>query len=110
MLAAVDLFVLPSLWEGLSMALLEAMAAAAPIVATRVSGTDQALGTGEAGWVVPPGDEEALAAAILEALADEEGARRRGHRARRRVEEEFGIARQVERYLALYREVAGDCP
>lgn len=105
LLASVDLFVLPSLWEGLSVALLEAMAAALPIVATAVSGTDQAMVPEETGLVVPPGDARALARAVVELLGDPARARALGRRARERVETEFGARAQAEEYLALYRRL-----
>jgi len=105
LLASVDLFVLPSLWEGLSIALLEAMAAALPVVATAVSGTDQAMVPGETGLVVPPGEAEALARAVVELLDDPARARALGHRARERVEAVFGARAQAEEYLALYRRL-----
>src|SRR4029079_1754343 len=60
LLAASDSFVLPSLWGGLPLALVEAMAGDRPIIATRVSGTEQVMVDGRTGWVVPPGDASAL--------------------------------------------------
>ena len=63
---ALDLFVQPSLWEGLPLALLKAMGAGLPVVATRVSGSLEAIVDGVNGRLVPPGDPAALARAILE--------------------------------------------
>ena len=100
-----DLFVLPSLWEGLSIALLEAMAAGLPVVATRVSGTDQVLRQGESGLVVEPRDEDALAEALQAVLNDPELARDLGARARATVEEEHSAERAARAYLELYKEV-----
>jgi glycosyltransferase involved in cell wall biosynthesis len=71
LLAASDSFVLPSLWEGLPLALVEAMAGDLPVIATRVSGTEQVMVDGRTGWVVPPGEASALADAMRELLADE---------------------------------------
>jgi glycosyltransferase involved in cell wall biosynthesis len=105
LLASTDVFVLPSVWEGLSVALLEAMAAAKPIVATDVSGTREAMVPGETGEVVPPRDAGALARAIERLLADPERGRVLGHAARERVTECFGARKQAAEYLALYREV-----
>ena len=67
LLAASDSFVLPSLWEGLPLALVEAMAGDLPVIATKVSGTEQVMVDGRTGWVVPPGDASALADAMREA-------------------------------------------
>ena len=70
LLAASDSFVLPSLWEGLPVALVEAMASRLPVIATNVSGTSQVMVAGVTGWIVPPGDAGALARAILELVSD----------------------------------------
>ena len=102
LLAACDLFVLPSLWEGLSIALLEAMAAARPIVATEVSGTTQALRDGRSGRIVPPRDVEALAKAVKDLLIDPDRARPLGEAARETVRRRFSAERQAKAYLDLY--------
>ena len=67
---AVDLFVMPSLWEGLSLAMLEAMAAGLPMVATDVGGARDVLGDNQRGVLVPPGDAEALTLALAQLLID----------------------------------------
>lgn len=103
LLAASDLFVLPSLWEGLPMALLEAMAARLPVVATAVSGSRDVVVDGESGLLVAPADVPALATAMLELLGDAQRARRLGQRARRRVEEEFSGRTQARRHADLFR-------
>jgi len=105
LLAACDLFVQPSLWEGLSVALLEAMAAARPVVATAVSGTVQAMVPDETGLVVPPGDAAALAGAIARTLDDPAAAQRRAAAARERVRERFSVEAQVRSCSALYDSV-----
>ena len=84
------------------MALLEAMAAAKPIVATTVSGTGQVMIHNETGILIPPGDAAELARAIVELLSDPARARDMGEAARRRVEANFGMVRQAAEYLALY--------
>ncbi len=105
LLASADVFVLPSLWEGLSVALLEAMAAGCPVIATDVSGTDQAMVPGETGLVVPPADSGALTDALLGLLSDRDAARAMGRRARCRAAERFSARDQARRYLALYNQV-----
>lgn len=105
LLAASDLFVLPSLWEGLSVALLEAMATGLPIVATEVSGTVQAMMPNETGILVPPGDSQRLAGAIEQLVSDRIRAQAMGAAARRRVEADFSAKKQADEHLALYRRL-----
>jgi glycosyltransferase involved in cell wall biosynthesis len=105
LLIASDVFVLPSFWEGLSMALLEAMAAGLPIVASEVSGTVQVVAPNETGILVPPGDAQRLARAIDQVLADPTQAQAMGAAARRRIEEEFSARKQADEYLSLYRRL-----
>lgn len=94
--SAIDALALPSLYgEGLSNALIEAMACERPCVVTDIG--DSALAVGDIGLVVPPGDEHALAAALLRVFADsEEERRRRGRMARQRVQSHFTDDRQAE--------------
>lgn len=103
LLAASDLFVLPSLWEGLAMALLEAMATGLPVVASEVSGTVQVITPSESGILVPPGDTQPLAQAIEQLLNDSMLAQTMGVAAKRRVEEKFSAQKQADEHLALYR-------
>ena len=105
LLAASDLFVLPSLWEGLPKALLEAMATGLPIVASEVSGTVQAMIPNQTGILVPPGDTRRLAQAIERLLSDAVQAQAMGAAARRRVETNFSARKQAGEYLALYRRL-----
>jgi len=107
LLCACDLFVLPSLWEGLSVALLEAMAAARPIVASAAGGTLEALGPGETGLTFAPGDARALAGAITRTLDEPAAARERGLRARERVREHFSVEAQVRSCTQLYDSLLG---
>jgi glycosyltransferase involved in cell wall biosynthesis len=102
LLAAADVFVLPSFVEGLPLTVLEAMAAARPVVASRAGGTPEAVVDGETGVLVPPGDVEALAGALDELLADPERARRLGEAGKRRVEERFSVDAMVDGVLAAY--------
>jgi glycosyltransferase involved in cell wall biosynthesis len=105
LLAASDLFVLPSLWEGLPMALIEAMAASKAVVATAVSGTVQVVVPNETGLLVPPGDAKLLAQAIEQLLTNPMQTRVMGAAGKRRVEEEFSAQRQAADHLALYRRL-----
>lgn len=105
LLFASDVCVLSSRAEGFSNAILEYMAAARPVVATDVGGAREAIEEGETGFVVPPGDDAALAARIVELLREPERARSMGERGRRVVESKFSCAAQVERTLALYEEL-----
>jgi glycogen(starch) synthase len=81
--------VVPSIYEGMPLVVLEAMAAAVPVVASRVSGIPEVVMDGETGWLVAPEDPPALAAALAALLADPQAARRRGAAGRRRLDERF---------------------
>lgn len=105
LLAAADLFVQPSLWEGLSVALLEAMAAGKPIVATAVSGTTQAMVDGQTGLIVPIADSDALAQAVIRLLADREQAQQMGWAAKQYVALNFSAQKQAEEHLDLYNRL-----
>ncbi len=102
LMAASDVVVLASRWEGLPYALLEAMALARPCVATAVGGCPEAIEAGESGLLVPPEDPSALAEAILTLLSDKERARALGQAAARRIEERFSVHRSVTETVALY--------
>ena len=102
LLASADAFVLPSLSEGLPLALLEAMFAGLPIIATRVGEVPAALADGAAGLLVEPGRPDELAAAIDRILSDAELAHTLGTRARARALAEFDVAKMAERYESLY--------
>jgi glycosyltransferase involved in cell wall biosynthesis len=101
-LALSDLFVLPSRWEGMPNAVLEAMAAGLPVLATRVDGTLDVVRDGETGILVPPGDDRALAAALLAIGRDPARRRSLGAAGRRRTEEAFSIDRFVDGFERLY--------
>jgi glycosyltransferase involved in cell wall biosynthesis len=107
-LGAADLLVLPSLREGLPLALLEAMAAGVPVVATRVGGVPHALRGGDLGTLVPPGDALALRAAIATWLRHPEAARARAARAAAHVRERHGLERQARALEAVYRAAAAE--
>jgi glycosyltransferase involved in cell wall biosynthesis len=105
LLAGADLFVLGSRSEGLSNALLEAMAAGLPVVATRTSGTEDALRDGVDGVIVEPGDERGLARAMGALLDEPDRAAAFGEAARRRVREKFSIEATADAHQRLYAEL-----
>ncbi len=109
LLASCDVFVLPSLYEGFSVSILEAMAAGKPVVATDVGGTREALIHGETGFLVPPGDSAALANAIKTILADSILARKMGGAGRCRVQHEFSAERMGEQVTSVYNELLRAC-
>jgi glycosyltransferase involved in cell wall biosynthesis len=103
LLPAMDVFVLSSREEGIPNALLEAMAAGRPSVATAVGGTVEVLEDGETGWLVPARAPVALAAALEAALSHPDAARRRGAAARRFAREKLSIEAMVRRHEDFYR-------
>jgi glycosyltransferase involved in cell wall biosynthesis len=109
-LAASDSFVLPSLWEGLPVALVEAMASQLPVIATMVSGTSQVMVGGQTGWLVPPGDAGALAEAMNDVLSDPAGAAAMAIAGRERVTAMFSARSQAEQLVDLFRARAGVRP
>jgi glycosyltransferase involved in cell wall biosynthesis len=106
LLAACDVFVLPSLFEGLPLSVLEAMAAARPVVATNIPGTDEAVVHDVTGLLVPPRDADALAAAVRRLLAEPDLAVRLAAEGRRRVETVFSADRMVAEVENVYAELA----
>ncbi len=101
-LAAADIFCLPSRKEGLGVALLEAMAAGLPVVASAVGGMREAVVDGESGLLVPPEDPQALAEALGVLLCAPERRAQLGNAARARVRAEFDVARMCSRTEELY--------
>ena len=100
-------FVLPSRSEGFSNALIEAMAAGLPVVATRVGGNAEAVEDEVSGRIVPPEDPEALAEAILRLLSSPDDARRIGEAGRQRVKDQFTVDAMMQKVVASYSEVLG---
>jgi glycosyltransferase involved in cell wall biosynthesis len=106
-LSAADTFVLPSLSEGLPLALLEAMFARRPIVASAVGEVSAVLEQGEAGLLVEPGNASTLATALDRLLSDADLASALGERAGRRADAEYHVTQMVRRYVQIYDELAG---
>jgi glycosyltransferase involved in cell wall biosynthesis len=104
-LKAFDVFVMSSVTEGLGTSLLDAMACAKPIVATTAGGMPEVVADAETGLLVPPRDDQALAAAIVSLLQDEPRRRALGEAGARRVRERFSAERMVQETLELYRRV-----
>jgi glycosyltransferase involved in cell wall biosynthesis len=103
--AGMDIFVLPSLNEGLPMTLLEAMAASKPVIATRVGAVPTVIADGETGVLIEPADSAALTRAIIELLNNPERCRLLAQNARAQVERNYTAAAMTERYRELYRTV-----
>ncbi len=100
-------FVLPSLAEGISNTILEAMASGLPVVATRVGGNAELVGHGRTGVVVPADDVDAMAQALLQRFEDAAGTLAMGQNGRAEVESRFGLNAMVAAYQGLYdRELA----
>jgi glycosyltransferase involved in cell wall biosynthesis len=110
LLAVSDLVVLPSLYEGLPVSVLEAMAAGRAVVATAVGGTDEAVEDGESGLLVRPRDADGLAAAIRRLLQDNGLRDRLAAAGRARVERDFSAAAMVARITDVYDLLADSRP
>ena len=101
-LRVMDLFVMPSLWEGLPITLLGAMATSRAVVATRIKGITDVCGGAPVAWLVEPKDSQALAQAILALLADDALARAFGLAARQLVEEKYSEEVMNEQIWQVY--------
>lgn len=106
-LAAADVVAIPSRWEGMSLAMLEALACGRSLVVSDVPGAREAV-TGEVGEVVPVEDPAALAAALVRRLEDPSLRDREGLAARRVAEERFGLERTGDAVIAVYNNVLRD--
>jgi glycosyltransferase involved in cell wall biosynthesis len=106
-MADLDVFVLPSLWEGFGLVLVEAMAAGRPVVASAVGPIPEIVEDGVTGLLIPPGDPVALAEAIVRVLRDPELAMALGRAGRARVERDLRVDTMVARIEALYDELLG---
>jgi glycosyltransferase involved in cell wall biosynthesis len=102
LLFAFDIFVLPSLFEGLPNVILEAMASSRPVVATAVDGTPELIENQISGLLVDPKSPDQLSEAIMAVLAQEDRGIAIGRQARERIEKEFSFAKQFEKFESLY--------
>ena len=103
LMAASDVFVMASRWEGLGLVFLEAMATSLPVLSTKVSAIPEVVVDGETGYLVPPDDIDALSGAMVELARDDERRARLGAAGHARVVERFGLDRMVEETLEIYR-------
>jgi glycosyltransferase involved in cell wall biosynthesis len=109
-LAAMDIFCLPAHKQGLGTIMLEAMARAKPVIATRAGGVERVVTNDVNGLLIAPSDSDDLAQRMLELLADPSRARSMGERARELVSREFRVDIMVEATAKLYREVIASLP
>jgi glycosyltransferase involved in cell wall biosynthesis len=100
-----DIFAFPSLWEGLGMVLLEAMAYRLPVVASKIGGIQDVVITGETGILTKTSDHQALAAALMELLENPEQRRAYGEAGYKRVSTEFREDNFLDKHAALYRQL-----
>ncbi len=105
--AAMDLFVFPSVSEGLGSVLLQAMAHRVPVFASRVGGIPEIVIEGKTGFLFSPGDPVALADCVLRALSDFDPIRRCKENAVQRIQSEFSITRMAEEIARIYSNVLG---
>ncbi len=105
---ALDLFVLPSLAEGISNTILEAMASGLPVVATAVGGNAELVEAGVSGALVPPDDAPSMAAALRSYAESAALCRRHGEEGRRAVDRKFGMDAMVGAYMSVYDGMLGD--
>lgn len=103
-----DVFVLPSLNEGISNTILESMASGLPVIATDVGGNPELVADGETGILVPPSDPGELANALRRYVEDPSLAATHGVRARERAEREFSVDRMIAGYLEVYDELTSE--
>jgi glycosyltransferase involved in cell wall biosynthesis len=103
-LSRADIFVMPSHYEGFSVALLEAMAAGLPVVATEVGGNPEIVLQGKTGVLIPPNDTEALAKAIIDLHENTQLRMEMRRFAYKRVSEEFSMDKMIAKYCSIYRQ------
>jgi len=105
LMRALDVFILPSLAEGISNTILEAMASGLPVIATAVGGNGELVAEGETGALVPPGDPQALATSMAAYAADRGLRRVHGDAGCRRAAEDFSMAQMLAAYGGVYEQL-----
>ena len=110
LMQAIDIFALPSLSEGIPMALLEAMGASRAIIASRVGGVPEVLENGAEGILVEPKDVDGIVEGCLRLIRDPTAAERMGQLARRRVERDFSAESMADKVASLYLQLAAPPP
>lgn len=105
LLSVIDIFVLPSLWEGMPNVVLEAMAAEKPVIATDTGGSKDLIDSNINGVLVEPGNSEALAKAILKLLGDPAQRQRLGESARGKIKERFPIDKMISKTEQIYTQL-----
>jgi glycosyltransferase involved in cell wall biosynthesis len=105
LLSTLDIFVLPSLFEGLPNVVLEAMACGKPVIATNVSGIPEIIDDHQTGILIPPKDSNAIAQAIYQMLQNPKKMKMMGKMSRNRVEEKFSLKQQVNAFVELYEKM-----
>ncbi len=106
LMPAFDVFLMPSLWEGFGLVVLEAMAAKLPVIASRISALPEIVVEGETGYLVAPADSDALAQHMLTLLSDPALAARMGETGRDRLEREFSADKMIDCTMGVYRRYA----
>ena len=104
-LQCLDVFVLPSIAEGISNTILEAMASGLPIVATKVGGNSELIVDGETGLLVPPSNPDAMAEALKTYVQNPEVLLQHGTAGRKRVEDKYSLVKMVDAYSSVYDEI-----
>ena len=102
---AMDIYVMPSLWEGAPLSLLDGMAAGMPSIVTSVGGMPEQLDNGSCGMIVPPGDPAAMANAISDLISDEYRMEEYSQKAKARSKEYYGSAKVAEKFQKIYLEL-----
>ena len=105
LMAAMDIFVLPSLGEGISNTILEAMATGLPVVATKVGGNLELVHEGATGFLVPPADPDAMAQALLHYVLNPDHRHKHGQAARDIIDRKFSMDAMMQGYLSVYDRV-----
>ncbi len=100
-----QVFIFPSLWEGLGIVLMEVMAGGRAVVASRTGGIPEIINHGQTGWLVPPGDSEALAKVLENILQNPDQAEKIAQQGRSFAQDNFALAKTVKKYEKIYQSL-----